>query len=54
VGAHVHGARLYTFLAAPERGITISDTHELTGRLEDDAAIARDAAAAARIATRDR
>lgn len=47
VGAHVDGGRLYTFLAAPERGVTISETIDLRGVLADDLAAARAAARAA-------
>lgn len=47
IGAHVHGSRLYIFLADPDTGRTASDTIELSGGLDEDVAHAANAAAAA-------
>lgn len=47
VGAHADAGRLFTFLADDGSGITVSDTIELGGDLDDDVRRARDAARAA-------
>lgn len=47
VGAHVHGTKLYTFLANDASGITVSDTIELVGDLGAELELARQAARAA-------
>jgi hydroxymethylbilane synthase len=44
IGAHVHGNRLYIFLADPDTGRTASDTIELGGDFDDDLGRARNAA----------
>ena len=41
VGAHVESGRLYTFLAGEQAGITVSDTHDLSGDLDADVRLAR-------------
>lgn len=48
IGAHVHGDKLYTFLAGLDSGITASETVELTGEPEHDIGRARRAARDAR------
>jgi len=47
IGAHVHGGKLYIFLADPDTGRTASDTIELGGDFDDDIGRARNAAAVA-------
>lgn len=47
VGAYVDGSKLYAFLAAEESGITVSETIELSGELDDDLELARRAARSA-------
>ena len=41
VGAHVESGRLYTFLAGERAGITVSETHDLSGDLDADIQLAR-------------
>jgi len=47
VGAYVDGPKLYTFLAAEASGITVSETIELSGAVDHDVELARDAARSA-------
>ena len=44
VGAHAHGARLYTFLSGETNRMAVSETIELSGDLEADIVAARSAA----------